>query len=225
MTKKPKHIAVIPARAGSVGFPNKNQIFFDNTADFLKDLLWLDEVIVTSNDKIVLDKANRRKYTTYERSEVLSGPDVSVKSVFKDLINFFKIQDDVILWLFYLPILYKNYYDFEKAQIIIEKPETRSLCTFIPVKTHPLNTWKYDQKNKKIFQYIENDFYRRQDLPSAWMHYHYVCSFKAKELKNLNSELLNSETYPVFLSEEYAKNLIEIDSPADFQKWKDLSKK
>lgn len=225
MTKKLKHIAVIPARAGSLGFAKKNQIFFDNTADFLKDLLWLDEVIVSSNDKIVLDKANKRKFTTYQRSEVLSGPEVSVKSVFIDLINSLKIHDETILWLFYLPILFKNYYDFENAKLIIEKPETRSLCSFIPAKTHPLNTWQYDEKNKKISQYINNDFYRRQDLPPAWMHYHYVCNFKAKELKYLNNELLNSETYPVFLSEEYASNLIEIDTPKDFQKWKNLSNK
>ena len=223
MTKKFKHIGVIPARAGSIGFPKKNQIFFDNTADFLKDLSWLDEVIVTSDDMVVLDEAKRKKYTVYERSEVLSSSDISIKSVFKDLINSLKIQNDVILWLFYLPVLYKNYSDFEKAKAIIEKSEIRSLCTFVPAKTHPLNTWQYDQKNKKLSQYIENDTYRRQDLPSAWMHYHYVCCFKAKELEYLNSELLNSKTYPFFLSKEYAKNLIEIDTPEDFEEWKEVN--
>ena len=220
MTKKLKHVAVIPARAGSIGFPKKNQIFFDNTADFLKDLSWLDEVIVTSDDIVVLDKAKRKKYTVYERSDVLSSSDISIKSVFKDLINSLKIQNDVILWLFYLPVLYKNHSDFEEAKAIIEKSEIRSLCTFVPAKTHPLNTWQYDQKNKKLSQYIENDIYRRQDLLFAWMHYHYVCCFKAKELNHLNSELLSSETYPIFLSDDYAKNLIEIDMPEDFEKWK-----
>ena len=141
MTKKLKHIAVIPARAGSIGFPKKNQIFFDNTADFLKDLSWLDEVIVTSDDMVILDKAKRKKYTVYERSDVLSSSNISIKSVFKDLINSLKIQNDVILWLFYLPVLYKNHFDFEEAKAIIEKSEIGSLCTFVPAKTHPLNTW------------------------------------------------------------------------------------
>ena len=225
MVKKLKHIAVIPARAGSIGFPKKNQIFFDNTANFLKDLLWLDEVIVTSNDKVILEKARKRNYKVSERSEVLSESDVSIKSVFKDLINSLKIQGDAIVWLFYLPILYKNFSDFEKAKIIIEKPEISSLCTFVAAKTHPLNTWQYDKKNKKLSQYINNDIYRRQDLSPAWMHYHYVCCFKAKELENLNSELLNSDTYPVFLSDKCAKNLIEIDRPEDFEKWKEMNNK
>ena len=148
---------------------------------------------------------------------------VSIKSVFIDLADSLKIKDNVIIWLFYLPILYKNYSDFEKAKIIIENPEVNSLCTFVPAKTHPLNTWQYDEKNKKILQYIENDIYRRQDLPPAWMHYHYVCCFKVNELKNLNNELLNSKTYPIFLSKEYAKNLIEIDTPDDLKRWKEAN--
>ena len=223
MNKNLKHIAVIPARAGSIGLPKKNQILFDNTIEFLDDLSWLDEIIVNSNDNIVLDKAKKRKYTIYERSEVLSGPNISIKSVFIDLADSLKITDNVIIWLFYLPILYKNYSDFEKAKTIIENPEVNSLCTFVPAKTHPLNTWQYDEKNKKILQYIENDIYRRQDLPPAWMHYHYVCCFKVNELKNLNNELLNSKTYPIFLSKEYAKNLIEIDTPDDLKRWKEAN--
>jgi len=223
MVNKFKHIAVIPARAGSVGFPKKNQIFFDNTADFLEDLVWLDDVIVTSNDKEVLNKARKRKFKVYERSEVLSGPSVSIKSVLKDLINILKIENDVIIWLFYLPVLYKKISDFEKAKTKIEKPEINSLCTFVAAKTHPFNTWQYDQKNKKISQFIENDIFRRQDLPPVWMHYHYVCCFKTKELENLNSELLNSDTYPFFLPDSCAKNLIEIDTPEDLKRWKDKS--
>ena len=225
MVNKFKHIAVIPARAGSVGFPKKNQIFFDNTADFLDDLVWLDEIIVNSNDKEVIDKARNRKYRVYERSEVLSGSSVSIKSVFTDLINSLKIQNNVIIWLFYLPVLYKKISDFEKAKIQIEKSEINSLCTFVAAKTHPLNTWQYDQKNKKITQFIKNDIFRRQELSPAWMHYHYVCCFKVKELENLNSELLNSDTHPVFLSDNCAKNLIEVDKPEDFEKWKEMSGK
>ena len=57
------------------------------------------------------------------------------------------------------------------------------------------------------------------------MHYHYVSCFKAKILKKLNSELLNAETYPVFLSDNYAKNLIEIDEPKNYEKWKKINRK
>ena len=85
-----------------------------------------------------------------------------------------------IIWLFYLPILFKNAHDFKNAKTRIEQPDIKSLCTFVPVKSHPFNAWKYDKKNKTIYQYIKNDFYRRQDLPPAWIHYHYVCCFKVR---------------------------------------------
>ena len=47
---------------------------------------------------------------------------------------------------------------------------------------------------------IKNDIYRRQALPSAWTHHHYVCCFKVSEIDKFNNELLNSETYPIFLT-------------------------
>jgi|MDTA01.2.fsa_nt_gb CMP-N-acetylneuraminic acid synthetase len=225
MTKNFRHIAVIPAREGSIGFPKKNQVFFDNTANFLDQVSWIDEILVNSNDTIVLDKARSRNYTIYDRPESLSGPEISIKSVFTDLINSKNLKNNEIIWLFYLPILFKNIQDFEKAKTIIEEAKIKSLCTFIPVKSHPFNAWKYDEENKKIYQYIKNDFYRRQDLPPAWIHYHYVCCFKVSEIDKLNNELLNMETYPVFLSKEYAKNLIEIDTPEDLEKWKQANNK
>ena len=92
MTKKLKHIAVIPARAGSVGFPKKNQIFFDNTADFLKDLSWLDEVIVTSDDTAVLDKAKRRKYNQYLYSIIY----ITILIIIANLVNAFNFSACVI---------------------------------------------------------------------------------------------------------------------------------
>lgn len=225
MTKNFRHIAVIPAREGSVGLPQKNQIFFDITANFLDHISWIDEIIVNSNDSVVLDKARSRNYTIYDRPEILSGPEVSIKSVFTDLVNSKNIKKDEIIWLFYLPILFKNAQDFKNAKTIIEQPDIKSLCTFVPVKSHPYNAWKYDKKSKKINQYIKNDIYRRQDLPPAWIHHHYVCCFKVSEIDKFNNELLNSETYPIFLSKEYAKNLIEIDSPEDLEKWNQVNNK
>ena len=220
---KTKHIAIIPARKGSVGLPKKNQILFKNTVNFLKNLMWIDEVIVSSDDLIVLEKASRQNYICYNRPKILSGPNISIKKVLEDLCEYFEIDKNTIVWLFYLPIVYKEYSDFEKAKKVIEKSKIRSLCSFIPAKTHPFNTWKYDKKKNKLYQYIKNDIYRRQDLPSAWMHHHYICCFKIKELKNLNSELLNSNTYPIFLSRETSEKLIEIDTPKDFEKWKEIN--
>jgi len=225
MSKNSKHFAIIPARAGSVGLPKKNQILFDSTANFLKNLNWINETIVTSDDKVILDKAILNNFKEYKRSNYLSGSSISIKSVFKDLIDTLNFTEDCILWLFYLPIVYKNLTDFQNAKKIIEKNSIKSLCSFVPSKTHPFNTWVYDKKNRKINQFIKNDIFRRQDLPPAWMHYHYICCFKVSEINKLNNELINSETYPIFLSEEYSKNLVEIDTLEDLERWSQVNNK
>ena len=73
--------------------------------------------MVNSNDSIVLDKARSRNYTIYDRPEILSGPEISIKSVFTDLINSKNLKKNEIIWLFYLPILFKNAQDFKKPKL------------------------------------------------------------------------------------------------------------
>ena len=53
--KKIKNIAIIPARKNSKGYKNKNRIFFDLIAKFVKKLKLLDEVIVSSNDDYLIN--------------------------------------------------------------------------------------------------------------------------------------------------------------------------
>jgi len=84
---------------------------------------------------------------------------------------------------------------------------------------HPLNCWMYSN-DIGLEQYIENDVFRRQDLPKAWMHHHYLCAFKAGCINDLNSELINANTFPVFLDKKIADNLVEVDTPEDYEEWK-----
>lgn len=217
------HIAFIPAREGSEGFRHKNRIFFANTADFLDSIDWFDRVIVSTNDPDIAEKAEKRNYTVHQRAEDLSGAAVSIKAVIQNVVKENALEPKTIMWLFYLPVLYKSKNDFQEAKQIIEKDAIKSLCSFIPARSHPYNCWKYDNDNNELELYIPNDIFRRQDLPPAWMHYHYLCCFKVSELQNLNSELINQNTHPIFLSNETADQLIEMDTPEDYEKWKKLN--
>jgi len=218
------HIAVIPAREGSKGLPFKNRMFFDMTADFIDTEAWFQQVIVSTDDDVIIEKATDRGYSVHHRTKDLSGDAVSIKSVFIAIINDLKISADAFLWLFYLPNLYKDPLDFRKARDIMDKGEIVSLCGLVPAKTHPFNCYRYDGKTGELEQYVKNDVYRRQDLPDAWMLHHYVCCFRAKELNNLNNELVNNETYPFFIDRKTSDNLIEVDTPEDYERWKSLSK-
>ena len=52
------------------------------------------------------------------------------------------------------------------------------------------------------------------------MLYHYVCCFRVGEITSLGEELISSYTTPMFLDDETAANLIELDTPEDLERWK-----
>ena len=64
----------------------------------------------------------------------------------------------------------------------------------------------------------------KKDLPKAYSHFHYLSCFKIGEINQLNEELINSFTTPIFLNNHTAKNLIEIDTIDDVKRLK-LKKK
>ena len=87
-----KHIAVIPARMRSQGLPFKNRMFFDHTADFIEKISWFDATFVSTDDPVLLEKANARGFGIRERPECFSAPDVSIKTVFDDLIGTIEVN-------------------------------------------------------------------------------------------------------------------------------------
>ena len=171
------HIAVIPARAGSVGLPGKNRMFFDATADFVESTKWLSRVLVTSDDELILDKARQRGFEAVQRPAELAGPDASIHSTFTHLLSAVEVGEDDVLWLFYLPVVYKDIADFELGKELIEQAGHDSLIGMCPASSHPYSCWWIDEDGN-LHQYIENDVYRRQDMPKAWTHHHYLCCFR-----------------------------------------------
>lgn len=216
-----KNIAIIPARLGSVGFKFKNRKFFDLTADFIDKSKLFDEVVVTTNDEIIKEYSQKRKYTIHHRNEYLSGGDISIKAVFVNMVEELKIDPNANLWLFYLPIIYKNQKDFSSAVELVNKSNLSSLMSFVSATTHPYTCWKH--VNGKMEQFIANNAFRRQDMPEAWTHYHYVCSIKASYLSSVNDELIGVKTHPLFLDQKTKDSLIEIDTPEDYEKAKALN--
>ena len=215
-----RHVAFIPARLGSKGLPLKNRLLFPNTADFLEHLDWIDEIVISTDDPVLAREGQGRGYTILERPKQLAGDAIPIKAVIEGAITQMNLEPIVVLWLFYLPILYKNKADFEDARQILDSKKLESLCTFIPAKTHPFNCWQYSTEKGELSQFIENNRFRRQDLPEAWMLYHYICCCRVSCLPKLNNELVCKQTYPIFLPKEVADRLIEIDTPEDLARWK-----
>ena len=103
-----------------------------------------------------------------------------------------------------------------------KKKKLKSVCGFKEVITHPLNTW-YLKKNKP-FQFVKNNICRRQDLPKAYSHHHYICGFDIKYLHQLNNELIFKNTFPILINKKTSKKLIEVDTRIELKKFKEISK-
>lgn len=214
------NIAIVPARLSSKGFPGKNRLFFSLTIDFIKSSDIFDRVIINSDDENLLLKAADMGFDYFERSKDLSGDNTSIKAVFEDMVIKTDIKEDDYLWLFYIPLLYKNIDDFIYGKKAIEKNYPDSISTFIPAKTHPYCSWKYDNNERIISKYIDNELYNRQDFPDAWENYHYVFAIRANAIEQSDNNLLSNKTEPLFLDNKKAERLIEIDTPEDLMKWK-----
>lgn len=200
MKKKYRHIAIIPARKNSVGYPRKNRKFFFYTQKFLKKIKWFDEICITSDDNWFKKYSKRNNYEFLKRNKKLSGHKVSIKKVIENTLKKKNLNSDAIIWLIYIPLMPKSKKLFEKAKKMIERKDIKSVCGFTKVKTHPFLSWF--RKKNKIYQYCKNNVFRRQDLPKAFMHNHIVCTFKSTELRKLNDELLNSNTRPIIINDQ-----------------------
>lgn len=213
------HIAFVPARSGSKGFPGKNSKFFEQTAQFISKSSLFDRIIVSTNDDKVIHKAKKCSFEIHKRKKRYAGPNVSIKSTIQNLINDLDFKKNDIIWLFYIPIVYKNLNDFKKAKRAFKNKKINSIISFFEVEAHPFHFWKYDRKKNKLRQFIQNDCYRRQDLPKAFKYHHYICAFKVSEIENLNSELINENTLPIFLNYETQSQLVEIDTRKNYYEW------
>ena len=102
---KNKNYAFIPARKGSKGFKDKNLIFFENTAKFLKKINLFDDVYVSSNDERIRKLTYSYNFKFHKRSATFSGNKISIKQTLKNFVHEKKISKNSTIWLFYIPIL------------------------------------------------------------------------------------------------------------------------
>ena len=223
MNNEYEHIAVIPARKNSKSLPFKNRFLFKHTANFLKNNKLFSKVYVNSDDLYLKDLAKKYGFNFFKRQNKLARDTTCIKQVFEDMNNKLKFSSNTFIWLFYIPLVYKNNNDFKRVIKITEEKKLQSICSFKEAETHPMTCW-YIKKNRPL-QFIKNDLCRRQDFTKAYSHHHYICGFNVKSLKKLNNELIFKDTYPILLNRNTSKKLIEVDTPEELKKFKKLNKK
>jgi CMP-N-acetylneuraminic acid synthetase len=182
----------IPARKGSKGFPGKNRILLDCTLNVALNYSENKKIpiIIDTDDKKIIKKVNIPGVYIHEREKRLAGDKVSIKDVI--LNNPMITKNDTIIML-YLTYPYRAASDIAQSVKNYKKSKAKSLLCAEPPLTHPyMCVYKEFGKTK---QFVEHNLYRRQDYPEAFELSHYIAIFEVKELKKLNNNLYNQDTF------------------------------
>ena len=203
---------IIPARAGSKGWPGKNVMLFDCTASKIPGE-FRNKVIVSTDDIQITALSEKYGYQLHERSSETSADTADIKSAIKEIVSAgdYKTTDVIVM-------LYLTYPDRDWDHVIqmyntFISNECRSMLCAQPVKTHPYLVM-YDAPGNTGKQVIRHSCYQRQQYPECFELSHYICMFRVGEISRLNKNMYNTKTQ--FYS---IPRTIDVDSEDDYKQF------
>lgn len=199
---------VIPARAGSKGFPRKNLKLFTYTAGRIPGDM-SEKVDVLTDDPDVSKKAKIWGFNAIDRPESVSNDTASTKSLIEWYIDNHLKSDDILIVL-YLTYPERTWTLVEQAiSLFEEKGSTSLLCRKDP-PTSPFLILK-EEEDMRGSQLFYHNLYRRQDYPKCFEISHFICIVDPKTINKLNDNLYNTDT--IFM--EIGDNIVDVDYEKD----------
>jgi len=203
---------VIPARKGSKGVPLKNRVLISPTVESIPNQL-RSRVIVSTDDDWILDFCRAKGLKCHKRCPELANDTADIKAVMVSVAEECKLPKSAIIVMLYVVWPDREFSLIEKGLRHFRAAEVCSLLCATPVESHPYMCFTWADANRAV-PVVEHKLYRRQDYPSCFVINHIVSIFKISELKDLNEQLYNQDTF--FLPVEKKLN---IDELADMQEF------
>ena len=167
-----KTICIIPARSGSRRIKNKNiKSFFGKPIIYwvikaAKESKCFDKILVSSNNKRILNIANKYGASTLKRSKKLSNDHVSIHDVIQNVILELKKNKEhykYICYLFPTAALVKTK-DIKNTFNLIKKKNTKFIITVTKYSTPIDHSLKINKKGTVIMRYPKKFAKRTQDM-------------------------------------------------------------
>ncbi len=219
-------LGIIPARAGSVGVPGKNvrlllgRPVISYTVEAARAARQINYLAVSSDDPQVEDICRRQNLEFIARPKELAGNTSQIDDAMRHCVC--EIEREKRITIDIAVLLYANV--AVRAEGIIDRAIERlietdadSVQTVIePGKFHPY--WLYQLDGDKAAKYIENNIYRRQELPKLYAIDGAVGAVKRQPLMNAagseNPHAFWGNDRRVIIQEPH--ETVDIDSIKDF---------
>ncbi|MCF7958589.1 MAG: acylneuraminate cytidylyltransferase family protein [Phycisphaerae bacterium] len=165
-------LAIIPARAGSVGVPGKNirkllgKPVINYTIETAQKATLINRIVVSSDSPEVIDICQRMHIDFIDRPAELATSNAQIDDVMRHCLAELESQngdhtDAVALLYANVPVRADDIID--RAIELLTTSGADSVQTVAPVgKFHP--SWLYQLNGDRASKYIDNKIYRRQDL-------------------------------------------------------------
>lgn len=221
MINNKKIIAVIPARGGSKGIPNKNLKLFNNKPlighiiETLLDINIIDKVIVSSDSDSILNYCSRyKKLTCQKRDQNLADDKTTLDEViYESVKNLTEEFDYIFTFQPTSPLIKKETIITALSSFI--KSEKNSIITCVDNR-HLMWT---SEKNK--YKPLYEKRVNRQELPPLLKENGAIIGCKKEILLKKNSRI---DPNSIFLYELDEYESIDIDSYADWILAEEISK-
>jgi len=204
---------VIPARAGSKGWPRKNVRLFDYTADIIPQK-YKKLVTVSTDDIQVAALAQKHGYKVHDRPANMAEDTSDIKTTMTDILSYEDVAGDDIIIMLYLTYPYRKWEDVETMYNSFVTRKSRSMLCKQPVLSHPC-LMMYNTKDDKGIPVIDHNHYQRQQYPECFEISHYICMFRAGTLPRLGKNMYNSNTTYYSID-----RCVDVDCEEDFLKYK-----
>ena len=222
MYKNRKIAAIIPARKGSKGIPNKNTILLngiplvEHTIKQAKEVDTIDKIIVSSDSKEICKIAEKYDIPIKGlRPDELSDDTAVLYDVLKYEINNYKLIDlgyEVLILLQPTSPLRQSYM-IKNGLIKFIDENQESAVSVSEVEDHPIFMRTINKDNHLVKLLSTDSTIRRQDLPTYYKVNGMIYINKIDDITNKYLSL-NDNTYPIIIPKEYS---IDIDTLDDFE--------
>lgn len=223
MYKNKKIVAVIPARKGSKGIPNKNITLLngipliEHTIKQAKDTKLIDKIIISTDSNEIYEIAKKYKIEMKGlRPDYLSSDRAVLYDVLKYEINNYNLIEngyEILILLQPTSPLRKSYMINNALIEFIDKNQ-ESAVSVSEVEESPIFMRRIDENNNLVKLIDTDSTLRRQDLPKYYKVNGMIYINKVNDI-NYKYISFNDNISPIIIPKKYA---IDIDSLDDLKK-------